>query len=683
MDNYKKIAISTGEDSLNNLHKKIIHLLEQESPVVKSLIEQLMDYYQKIILCMPGNVYWMDKDCKTVGCNQKVLEMFGLTNLPDFEDLSFDEMAQIGSWTEEQGMSFKKDTMEVISSGQPKMNVEEPPIPDTEGNLLYFLSSRMPIFNEVGKVIGIVGISTDITHQKITEQALSKANKVKSEFLANLSHDIRTPLSSIVALTETLNNRSENPEFKELAFDAQTCAEEVLMLIDEILEITEIDLGHIQKEEQAFDLKTLIESIKVLMFSSAKQKNLAITISLDSNIPDALFGRRQLLHRILLNLLSNAIKFTAEGFIKIEASVTHNNNENIKLKITVEDSGIGISGTNQERIFEQFERVNSTYNNKYEGRGLGLYIVKQFVSLMEGTISVESEEKKGSKFTIEIPLKIATATQKKHRVMEPSTIARRAKMHAQLNDSSTSKISREITCPESKNNLKVLLIEDTPIARKAALATLAALACMVEIAQTGKEAIDKACSNTYDIILLDIGLPDISGLDVAKYIREHEAKNNLVPTPIIALTAHVAQSAIQQCINSGIQQIIRKPLTATRANALFKNWQPDIYCEGTTSKPQVPNEKFQTELFKKFLEELPSCKNKIVLAHKKNERSSLKETVHIVHGSARYLNLVELQKTCNSLESAITDEFSDAEIDSLYFDLIKDIEDLLLLEQLS
>src|SRR6056297_505654 len=117
MDNYKKIAISTGEDSLNNLHKKIIHLLEKESPAVKSLIQQLMDYYQKIILCMPGNVYWMDKDCNTVGCNQKVLDMFGLKNLSDFDNLSFEDMARIGSWTEAQGASFKRDTMDVIKSG--------------------------------------------------------------------------------------------------------------------------------------------------------------------------------------------------------------------------------------------------------------------------------------------------------------------------------------------------------------------------------------------------------------------------------------------------------------------------------------------------------------------------------------------------------------------------------------
>ncbi len=594
MDTYKKIAVDTNESSLNDLHKKIFELLKTQPEASKELIEQLIDYYQKIILCMPGNVYWMDRDCLTVGCNQRVLDMFGMDNISEFEHLSFEDMARIGSWSESQGESFKQDSIDVINNGIPKLNVEEPPIPNVDGNLLYFLSSRMPIFNNSGDVMGIVGISTDITQQKLTEQALAKANNIKSEFLANLSHDIRTPLTSIVALTEILARRIDNQELYSLAFDAKACAEEVLILIDEILEITDIEFGRLQDDGQVFNIAALFESIRVLLLTAAEQKGLVFSLDIDPGIPDALFGKRILLHRVLLNLVSNAIKFTNDGYVRLSVKLHRHVDNKVTLRIVVEDSGIGISDVNHQRIFEQFERLSPTYHSQYKGRGLGLYIVKKFIEIMQGSITVDSQVNQGSKFTVEVPLYISMSTQSKNTVITEQNVNQAEIEEHNLISLTDDKlrtsgisVTDDFLDAKQQNTLKVLLVEDTEVACKAAKVILNLFTTDVDIAKNGEIAVEKVMKNQYDIILLDIGLPDISGLEVARRIREHEKNENIVPVVIIALTAHLGPSAIQSCIQSGIQQTIRKPLSVARTHLLFSNWLSNIYNESNFEVNEV------------------------------------------------------------------------------------------------
>ncbi len=677
MNQKHRIALATEEHSLIELHEKILKLLEKQPVDSRKLIEQLIDYYNKLILCMPGNVYWIDKDCKSVGCNQNVLDMFGLSEQQQFYNLTFAEMASIGNWSKDQGISFEHDTLEVIHSGKPKANVEEPPIPDTQGNLLYFLSTRVPLYNAKSEVIGIVGISTDISKQKRTEIALEHANKVKSEFLANLSHDLRTPLASLAVLTEHLSNQIEDRELNQIAYDAQSCAEQVMLLIDEILEITEIDLGLVPKQDQVFNLEHLIFAVYNLMKSSATQKFLEINYSFDKNIPEILVGKRQLLHRILMNLLSNAIKFTRKGYINIDVTLVENYISSVLVKIDVIDTGIGIPKDKYEQIFQQFERLTSAYEGEYFGRGLGLYIVKQFVELMDGKILIESLENAGSKFSILLTLKIASTTEKKYLVQEYMPRKRRTNMK-QKSEKVSSVFEKTTSVQTSNiNKANVLLIEDTEIARKVALLVFAPLNCEIDIAINGREAINKIKNKKYDLVLLDIGLPDISGLEVAKQVRLFEADHSRLPVPIIALTAHIPQSSIQQCLNAGIQQVIKKPLSMNRAKALFENW----ISEKSDFLPTFPDlskkSSIMNEILIKFLQELPAKAVELEKTFKHEDLNDFRSVVHYVHGAASYLHLIDLEKSCNSMESAIIDEFSQVAIDHLYDDLMNEIRLLL------
>ncbi len=666
MTQQNQIALNTQEKSIRDIKQNILSLMASQPPKIQSLIRQLIDYYQKLILCMPGNVYWMDKNNCSVGCNQNVLDLFGLKHIDDFDNLSFEDMAQLGQWSKDQGNSFQQDTQSVLNSGIPKTNVEEPPIPNPNGTDTYFLSSRMPLFNELGNVIGVVGISTDITQQKLTEIALNKANKAKNEFLANLSHDIRTPLSSVISLCEHLHNTIETENLKEIAFDAQSCAEQVLLLLDEILEITEIDSDNIPATKVKFSLSEFIHSVKVLMGNFAKQKQLSFICEIEAGTPNIVIGKRQLIHRVLLNLISNAIKFTEKGYIKIKFSGENISEKQFDLNIRVEDSGIGILKDNFEKIFDQFERGSSAFENIYEGRGLGLYIVKKFLNLLEGNIEVNSEPKKGSVFTVRIPLKVLHNNQFKDSQATPEIF--------QL--TSSNKNSTYIP-NELSGETKILLVEDTEIARKAVLNILSNFDYEILIAKTGTEAIKFAKNNQFDMILLDIGLPDISGIEVAKTIRQFELQNNIVPTPIIGLTAHVPQSSVQHCINAGIQQVIRKPLTLERANALFSNWLSHTI-KSESKNYKVDNEKqFQAHLLEKFKQDLHINKKSLAVAYHSNSKENLKDIVHKLHGSARILKLTELNKICNSLEAAITDDFSDEEIEALYVDLMTIINNLI------
>ncbi len=386
---------------------------KQENLSVEKIIEQVVSYYESIIECMPGNVYWLDKNARLLGCNNNVLEMFGLKSLKEIKGITFEKMGKIGHWPPEITQSFKTDSLEVIRTGVAKLNIEEPPIPHSDGRMIYFLSSRVPLFDDNGFVVGMVGISIDITDRKkvkefkIAKEAAELANNAKTAFLENMRHDIRTPLSGIIGFAELLRNERNPDKIGDYATKLVAASTELLDFLNEILESIHIASGEIPLVHRQFNLKHILDSLNNLYQPKAHEKNLALEFHFDEKISPYLIGDPVRIYRIILELLGNALKFTQQGRVNVYAKLAKKNAQNTVIQIEVTDTGPGVLPENQHELFVRFKRFTPSYRGTYQGSGLGLSIVKQFINDLQGEVYYDTKNTTGAKFVCLIPVKEA------------------------------------------------------------------------------------------------------------------------------------------------------------------------------------------------------------------------------------------------------------------------------------
>lgn len=399
------------KDITINHKEHLDSLIKQDfanSKDIKQLITSIREYYGGIIDHLPGNIYWLDTKCKGVGCNLNVLKTLQLKSIQEFIGMDFPTMAIKAGWTKGQGEKFLLDTQEVIKSGLAKYNIEEPPIPDNTGNLVYFLTSRVPLFNQAREVIGVVGISTDITSQKKVEQALlvakaeiENANQSIKFFVANMSHDLRTLASCIVSVSELLP-LFKNDEEQTLQFHSmlKISAQKLLNMVNEILDLS-------WQGKVKINLKK--ENVTDIFYDTAKifsplfqEKDLLFTSEISDKFPTIMLCDSNALVRIVSNLLSNALKYTHQGEIKLTVQPV-NKVDKTWIEIKVSDTGIGIPQEKFDVIFELFSRLHHVDASIYEGLGIGLSIVKALTHSLGGYVEVESELEKGSTFTCWLP----------------------------------------------------------------------------------------------------------------------------------------------------------------------------------------------------------------------------------------------------------------------------------------
>ncbi|MFT3742648.1 MAG: ATP-binding protein [Gammaproteobacteria bacterium] len=448
-----------------------------------------------------------------------------------------------------------------VLNAEETINIEET-ITDASGHTKIMLTNKRPLRDAKNKIIGIVGTSTNITLRKSMEKELLVAKniaeaseKVKTEFIANMSHDVKTPLTGIIGLSEILTNKLKHSPDVELIKLMQGAGNQLLHFFENCLEMAKLESGGLTLVEQYFDPCQMVDELKELFTPSALKKGIHLIMEYASKIPHKVYGSHAGFYRILLNLLGNALKFTNKGSVEVYLSLDENqNSEKVVLNLQVQDTGIGIPANKIDRIFERFSRVTPSYTGKYEGSGIGLYIVKKYVTEMHGKISVTSQLGKGSRFDVQIPF-----------LLEKSD-KNLSDTQSFFNRNSNS----EATISISPSKLKVLLVEPDLSTQSMVQTWLNALGYEVDVADSATCALKQFEPLKYHIIFMDLELPDLNGTIVTRHIRKIETGVK-AHVPIVALGEHVTDSSLKRCLEAGMDSVLNKPLTQEVVETTLKN----------------------------------------------------------------------------------------------------------------
>ncbi len=414
---------------------------------------------------------------------------------------------------------------------------------------VYFNFVYQPYLEADETISGVTIIAYEVTshvilnHELIQEKRIAEqktqiaeeAVKAKQQFLSNMSHEIRTPMNAIIGFTNVLlKSRLDKPQ-KEYINAIKVSGDALVVLINDILDLAKVDAGKMTFEKTPFNLSDSISTIIHLFETKIKEKNLRYIQEYDDTIPPVLLGDPMRLRQIIINLVSNAVKFTATGTITMRVRLLEEDTESTNIEFSLSDTGIGIPVDKQGQIFKNFEQANNETSSTYGGTGLGLAIVKQLVELQGGTIQVSSELGKGSTFSFVLQFGKVTATT--------------------LTETS---LGMEITPRPApvKGKVKVLVAEDMALNQLLIKIIIADFGFDIEVADNGKIAIEKLQKNSYDIILMDLQMPEMNGFEATAYIR----KTLKLKTPIIALTADVTTMDVEKCIAVGMNDYISKPI---------------------------------------------------------------------------------------------------------------------------
>jgi signal transduction histidine kinase/CheY-like chemotaxis protein len=443
---------------------------------------------------------------------------------------------------------------------------DEVAVPDFHGLVPYEIRRLGAAFNTMLEVLR--------RRAAETRQALRQAetsNTAKSQFLANMSHEIRTPLNGVVGMIELMKLTELSPSQRRYVETATQSSQSLLRLIDDILDLSRIEVGRLDLERAPFHLPSLIHDVRMLFADQARAKGLTLWASIPDALNIVLVGDRHRLLQVLANLVGNALKFTAEGTVNLHGSVEQASGDALRLRFEVSDTGIGIPANQQAMIFEAFTQADSSMTRRYGGTGLGLSIARQLCHMMGGEIGVESVVGAGSTFWFTVLMEHkadATLPPAGPEVRPPSAVVPPA---APAFVSPASGAFRSAMDRAGRHAVSILLVEDNPANMRVTQALLETLGCRVTPARNGLEAVGIYRENPFDMVLMDCQMPEMDGYEATRAIRQIEGFQGR-RTPIVALTAHAMEGSRETSLESGMDDQITKPLTMAALTSKLLEW---------------------------------------------------------------------------------------------------------------
>ena len=501
----------------------------------------------------------------------------------------------------------------------------------------------------------ILGTIQDISEQKRVELELIKAKEqaeeavvIKEQFLTNMSHEIRTPMNGIIGFAKILETTKLNDDQKQSVEAIKKAGQNLMVIINDILDFSKIEANKMTVEEVNFSLSKTVYSVIELLTQNAVEKKIKLLCDLDATIHDELIGDPTKLAQILFNLIGNALKFTEKGFVELVVTEIEGNESDCLLKFTVIDSGIGIQKDKIDSIFESFNQASNETTRKYGGTGLGLTITRRLVELQGGQITAESVVSKGSEFTFSLKYKKAKKQIQSYIAVKNKNIS-----------------------PEFLKDVNILLVEDNELNQLLAVKVFEKWNKTIDIANNGAEAIEKISNNLYDIILMDIQMPEMDGIELTRHIRSSMGEKSNIP--IIALTAHATKGEERRCFENGVNDYLSKPYNfEVLLNKLYhnlKNNKVESLMFTEAQQKEIVSEKlidfkylkdfsegddtFIKNMISLFLNNTPEAMQIILESNKNDDIKILKNEIHKLKSSLSILGMIKASNCVDVIELEI------------------------------
>jgi PAS domain S-box-containing protein len=523
-------------------------------------------FLKTLVQTIPDLIWIKDPNGVYLACNERFERFFGAAEAQIVGKTDYDFVDR------ELADFFRANDLRAADQGSPTVNEEWVTFAD-DGHRELLETTKTPMFNAQGKLLGVLGIGHDITSRKAAEEELAahrnrlevlvgqrtaellaakeaaeSANLAKSAFLANMSHEIRTPLNAITGMAYLIRNAGIAPEQAVRLEKIETAGRHLLEIINAILDLSKIEAGKFALSEGRVEIGSLVSNVVSIIHAQAAAKHLAIATQVDPP-GDRLIGDAPRIQQSLLNYVANAIKFTDRGRIVIRARVVEEDATSALLRFEVEDSGVGIPAEAMARIFASFEQADNTTTRKYGGTGLGLAITKKLAELMGGSAGAESREGVGSTFWF-------TARLRKGEAAEAATDEHQGGSAADI-------------LAKAYGERRILLVEDEPVNREVTLGMLELAFRNIDIAEDGEQAVELAGRTRPDLILMDVQMPRVDGYEATRQIRQLAGAGNV---PIIAMTANAFNEDRAQCLDAGMNDFITKPADPELFYATLLKW---------------------------------------------------------------------------------------------------------------